>query len=181
MKKILIFVVVVGMIFGAFALVKFARTIGFTENYAPKQPIKFSHRVHAGDAQIQCQYCHFASEQGRHAGIPPTELCMNCHTKIKKDSPEILKVKEALDSGKNIQWQKVHHLPDFAYFNHSQHVSVGKVACQKCHGEVQTLDVMKQTGDLSMGWCIRCHRENEIAPPNDHKSKAGGDCARCHY
>jgi hypothetical protein len=75
----------------------------------------------------------------------------------------------------------VNHFPDFAYFNHSQHVMVGKVACQQCHGDVQTFEVMKQQENLSMGWCISCHREKEIAPPTDHKSSSGGDCARCHY
>src|SRR5690606_8602751 len=107
-----------------------------TEGYAPVQPISFSHKVHAGDNQIACVYCHYSAEQGRHAGIPPAELCMNCHTHVKKDSPEVGKINEALVQNKNIEWEKVHHLPDFAYFNHSQHVRVGNVSCQECHGDV---------------------------------------------
>lgn len=181
MKKLLVFLGVITVIIVAVVSVRFARSVGFTENYMPVQPIKFSHKVHAGANQIPCLYCHFGAEKGRHAGIPPVELCMNCHAIIKKDSPEIAKLKTALETGESIKWQKVNHFPDFAYFNHSQHVRVGKVKCQNCHGEVQTFDKMKQVGNLSMGWCLDCHREREIAPPADHKSKAGGDCARCHY
>ena len=124
---------------------------------------------------------HFAAEKGRHAGIPPVEVCMNCHFVILNDNPEIEKISNALEKGENIKWQKVNHFPDFAYFNHSQHVRVGKIKCQTCHGEVQTFDEQRQVGNLAMGWCLDCHRKNQIAPPNDHKSKAGGDCARCHY
>lgn len=181
MKIFIGFLLFVGVGLGVVKTVQFARSIDFTEGYAPVQPIKFSHRIHAGDNQIACVYCHFSAEQGRHAGIPPAEVCMNCHKIVKKDSPEVVKVKDALENKKNIQWEKVHHFPDFAYFNHSQHVRVGKVACQECHGEVQTMDVMKQTGNLSMGWCLDCHRKREIAPPEDHKTRAGGDCAKCHY
>lgn len=158
-----------------------ARKSGFRQNYAPIQPVKFSHQVHAGANKIDCMYCHFASDKGRHAGIPPTGLCMNCHTKVLPNSPEVKKVKEAVASGKNISWVRVHNLPDFAYFNHSQHVNVGKVSCQTCHGQVEKMEVLKQEKPMNMGWCIQCHREKEISPPNDHKSQAGGDCARCHY
>ena len=168
------------MIASYYAIVE-ARKIGFTEGYAPKQPISFSHKTHAGDNQIQCVYCHFAAQSGRHAGVPPTEICMNCHSSVKKDSPEVLKIVEALKSGKGIQWQKVNHFPDFAYFNHSQHVMVGKVSCQECHGEVQTFEVMRQKESLSMGWCIRCHRSSDVTPPEEHKKNAGLDCAKCHY
>ena len=155
--------------------------VSFNEAYEPDQPINFSHKIHAGENKIQCMYCHFAAEKGRHAGVPPTELCMNCHTQIRKDSPEIDKIKKSLSQNKPIEWVKVHHLPDFAYFNHSQHVKVGKVSCQSCHGPVETMTRMRQDKSLNMGWCIDCHREKEIFPPADHKSKAGGDCAKCHY
>ncbi len=158
-----------------------ARGIGFREGYSPIQPINFSHKTHAGVNQIQCQYCHYASKESRHAGIPPTELCMNCHTKTKSQSTEILKIRTALKDKKNIEWIRVHNLPDYAYFNHSQHVEVGKVSCQACHGEVQNMERIAQNGKMNMGWCIECHRGNEISPPKDHKSAAGGDCARCHY
>lgn len=181
MKKNLVYVVLVLVAIASYFIIVAARQTGFTEGYAPRQPVAFSHKLHAGDNQIQCIYCHSAAQSGRHAGVPPTELCMNCHTNIRKDAPEVIKIVDALKSGKGIEWKKVNHLPDFAYFNHSQHVMVGKVSCQQCHGDVQTFDVMKQKENLSMGWCINCHRGSEIAPPTDHKSRAGGDCARCHY
>lgn len=158
-----------------------ARKSGFREGYAPIQPVRFSHKIHAGDNQMQCLYCHFAADKGRHAGIPPTGLCLNCHTKVKPNSPEIAKIKDAVKDGKSIHWVRVHNLPDFAYFNHSQHVRVGKVSCQTCHEEVEKMEVLKQAKPMNMGWCIECHRENKIAPPTDHKRASGGDCASCHY
>lgn len=176
---ILIVIVVVGGIVAA--LTEFGRMSNFNTRYEPQQPINFSHKIHAGENKIQCLYCHFAAEKGRHAGIPPTELCLNCHTKIKTDSIEIKKVQEAVKTKKQIEWIKVHHFPDFAYFNHSQHVAVGKISCQECHGPVETMTRLRQEKTLNMGWCLDCHRQKGIAPPNDHKSKAGGDCARCHY
>ncbi len=168
-----------------FYLFKFAidqgQQVNFNVNYQPDQPINFSHKIHAGENKINCNYCHFAAEKGRHAGIPPTQLCFNCHDKIRKDSPEIQKIKKAMVEGKPIEWIKVHHYPDFAYFNHSQHVKVGKISCQECHGAVETMTKVKQVRELNMGWCLECHRKNEISPPTDHKSSKGGDCARCHY
>lgn len=161
--------------------IKEARTTGFREGYAPIQPVKFSHKIHAGDNQMQCLYCHFAADKGRHAGIPPTALCLNCHTKVKADSPEVKKIKDAVTTGNNIKWTRVHNLPDFAYFNHSQHVRVGKVSCQTCHDKVETMEILTQAKPMNMGWCIECHREKQIAPPNDHKSASGGNCASCHY
>ncbi len=155
--------------------------VNLNQGYEPTQPIAFSHKVHAGINKIPCQYCHFAADKGRHAGIPPTELCMNCHTMVKTESPEIAKINQAMESGKSIKWVKVHYLPDFVYFNHSQHVRVGKFACQTCHGPIETMDVVKQFSPLSMGWCVNCHRDNGIAPPADHKRAAGGDCSKCHY
>jgi hypothetical protein len=158
------------------------RAVGYSTGYEPDQPIAYSHKLHAGDLGIDCQYCHFAADKGRHAGIPPVGVCMNCHTIIKKNgSPEIKKVEDAYNAGKSIEWVKVHHFPDYAYFNHSQHVRVGKKACQECHGPVETMDRVYQKNDLSMGWCIQCHRDNGIMPPADHKSMAGGDCSKCHY
>ena len=206
MKKLLgAFVAFIAL--GAFStfLVVQARQLGFNTGYAPDQPIKFSHAKHAGDLKIDCQYCHFGADKGRHAGIPPTELCLNCHNKVKTNSPEIQKIQKAVDSGENIQWIKVNHYPDFAYFNHSQHVNVAGVQCLSCHGEVDKMEIYSQKKDLGMGWCIQCHRDNGIAPPNDHDKmikaskykdteagypsganlrkdfRAGGDCAKCHY
>lgn len=162
-------------------LVSEARLSGFRQDYAPMQPVKFSHKVHAGDNKVDCMYCHFAADKGRHAGIPPTNLCMNCHSKIKTDSIEIQKIKTAISTGKNLEWVRVHNLPDFAYFNHSQHVNVGKVSCQTCHEDVQNMEVLRQAKPMNMGWCIQCHRDSGLAPPTDHKTAAGGNCASCHY
>lgn len=182
MKDKLIILIVIIIVSGVgILLTNEGRNMGFNENYEPIQPINFSHKIHAGENKIQCAYCHFAAEQGRHAGIPPVELCMNCHNKVKNGSPEIAKLKKALATGKPVEWIKVHHFPDFAYFNHSQHVKVGKVSCQECHGPVETMTTMKQQKTLNMGWCLDCHRSKDIAAPNNHKSRAGGDCARCHY
>lgn len=170
---------------GLFALVLFgvnqARKVGFREGYAPVQPIAYSHKTHVGDNKLECLYCHYGADKSRHAGIPPVGLCMNCHKKVKTDSAEIKKLKDHIDTGKDVEWVRVHNLPDFAYFNHSQHVNVGNVSCQSCHGDVGNMDILKHEKPMNMGWCIECHRSNEISPPNDHKSMSGGDCAKCHY
>jgi hypothetical protein len=175
---LIIFIGIGGLIV---SLTKEAQMLNFNQGYEPQQPFNFSHKIHAGENKIQCLYCHFGAEQGKHAGIPPVELCFNCHKIIKKESPEIKKIKDAFVKGKPIEWTKVHHFPDFAYFNHSQHVKVGKISCQQCHGSVETMTRMKQKESLNMGWCIDCHRSNNIAVPENHKSSAGVDCARCHY
>lgn len=180
-RKTIIVIFTLILIAAVVELTDFGRHVNFNESYEPQQPINFSHKIHAGENKIQCLYCHFAAEKGRHAGIPPVDLCMNCHNIVKKGSAEIGKLKNALAKGKTVEWIKVHHFPDFAYFNHSQHVKVGKISCQECHGPVETMTKMRQEKVLNMGWCLECHRKNDIAPPNDHKSAKGGDCASCHY
>ncbi|HET6244776.1 MAG: c-type cytochrome [Bacteroidetes bacterium] len=150
--------------------------IGVYKGYAPEQPINFSHRIHAGDNAIACIYCHSAADESRHAGIPSANVCMNCHKGIQEGtetgSTEIAKIYEALDydpatgtygtNTKPISWVRVHNLPDLAYFNHSQHVNVAGVECQTCHGPVEKMEVVAQHTDLTMGWCIDCHRETEV-------------------
>ncbi|MCB9061440.1 MAG: cytochrome c3 family protein [Halobacteriovoraceae bacterium] len=180
-NKFIVLLGIVVFIGIGYLITKEMQEVSFNVKYEPQQPINFSHKIHAGENKIQCIYCHFAAEKGRHAGIPPVQLCLNCHSKVKMDSPEIKKLKTSLDTGKTIEWKKVHHFPDFAYFNHSQHVKVGKISCQECHGPVETMTRMRQEKMLNMGWCLNCHRQKGIAPPEDHKSRAGGDCARCHY
>jgi hypothetical protein len=182
MKKALGAVVAL-ILLGGFSSYLFvqARHIGYNQGYEPTQPIPFSHKIHAGDNQIECMYCHYGADQSRHASIPPTEFCLNCHKQVKTNSPHIKKIAKAVESGENIKWVKVNHLPDFAYFNHAQHVNVAEIDCQKCHGPVDEMDVYYQHGKLNMGWCIECHRDNGIAPPDDHKRAAGGDCSKCHY
>src|SRR5229473_3400340 len=165
--------------------------MGIHQGYAPEQPIAFPHKVHAGDNKIPCLYCHYAARTSRHAGIPPASLCMNCHTMLEKQTVAIEKLKEAVQQQRPIVWVKVHNLPDFVYFNHSQHVLSG-VACQRCHGPVETMERIEQVAPLTMGWCLQCHREHANIPTVDlqraalslsHKRKpvAGLDCASCHY
>lgn len=181
--------------------------LGRTQNYAPDQPIKFSHKVHAGDNKIDCKYCHHTAEFGKSAGIPATELCMNCHVLVREGTRsgkfEIAKVIDAYENKKPVEWTRIHNLPDHVFFSHAQHVGVAKVDCQKCHGAVQEMDIMKQTSDLSMGWCINCHRETKVDFKDNayydnymklHDQLKGGgidtiravdiganDCMRCHY
>lgn len=165
--------------------------IGIHQGYSPAQPIAFPHKVHAGDNQIPCLYCHSAARTSRHAGIPSASVCMNCHSILEKQTVEIEKLKEAVDLQRPIRWVKVHNLPDFVYFNHSQHVQSG-VACQSCHGAVEKMERIEQVSPLTMGWCLRCHREHAKMPVNDferaalslkqkQKPTAGLDCASCHY
>lgn len=125
--------------------------------YRPVQPIPYSHKLHAGDAGIDCRYCHTNVEKSAVANIPPTETCMNCHTVIKKDSPNIAPVKKSWETGKPIKWVRVHMLPNYAYFDHSAHVTAG-VGCESCHGNVAEMEVVEQAEPLSMSWCLDCHR-----------------------
>jgi hypothetical protein len=127
--------------------------------YSPDQPIVYSHAVHAGALKIPCLYCHFGAERGRYAGIPPAQICMNCHAQVLKGHPEVLKVKTALADGRPIEWVRIHRLPDFAFFDHSIHVKRG-VACQTCHGQVQSMGRVTQEAPLTMGWCLECHRRS---------------------
>ena len=184
-----------------------AINLGRSQNYAPDQPIKFSHKVHAGDNQIDCKYCHHTAEFSKSAGIPAMELCMNCHVLVREGTNsgkfEIAKVVEANETKKPVEWIRLHNLPDHVFFSHAQHVGVGKVDCKQCHGQVQEMDIMKQTSDLSMGWCINCHRDTKVNLKDNayydnymklHDQLKGGgidtiravniganDCMRCHY
>ena len=150
--------------------------IGLSQDYAPEQPIKFSHKLHAGQNGISCVYCHSGAEKSRHANIPSPNVCMNCHKYVQKGpqygTTEIAKIYAALDynpdtqvygpNPKPVQWIRVHSLPDLAYFNHAQHTTVGGLDCQTCHGPVQEMEVVKQFSPLTMGWCIQCHRDTEV-------------------
>ena len=128
--------------------------------YQPEQPIPYSHRLHAGELGIDCRYCHTNVNEAAHANIPATETCMNCHNKIKTDSPHIKKLKESYDNNTPIEWVNVHQLPQYAYFNHSRHVNSG-VGCTTCHGRVDKMEVVYQAEPLSMAWCLECHKEPE--------------------
>jgi len=191
--------------------------VGVTTNYQPEQPIAFSHKIHAGDNSIDCNYCHTSARTSKHSAIPSANVCMNCHANIVSGTTtgttEIQKIYDAIgydpDSRsyipgyeqKPIEWVRIHNLPDLAYFNHSQHVTVGQLECQECHGAIEEMDVVKQSSELTMGWCIECHRETEVKMEgNDYYTrmhekmkekyagekitveKMGGlECGKCHY
>ncbi|WP_415859554.1 c-type cytochrome [Aureibaculum sp. 2210JD6-5] len=201
-------------------------SIGVDQGYKPVQPIAFSHKIHAGDNKIDCQYCHSSAKHSKTSGIPSVNVCMNCHKGISEyNGPvtaehdkefydgEIQKIYDAIGWDKEnnqyiagyeqkpIEWVRIHNLPDFAYFNHSQHVTVGGVVCQKCHGPVEEMEELEQFSPLTMGWCINCHRETEVkiedneyyAKIHDELSKkygvekvtvaqmGGMECGKCHY
>lgn len=186
---------------------------GSQQGYEPAQPIAYSHRLHAGELQIDCLYCHFGAEMSRHAGIPAASVCMNCHEFVTAPlgalrgedelarrenrqprevvSPELAKVYAAMGLGKDrkpspgtetrpVEWVKVHNLPDYVYFDHRAHVTAG-VACQACHGPVETMERMRQARDLSMGWCVNCHRDATENGISGRAVDASVDCVTCHY
>jgi hypothetical protein len=185
---------------------------GNHQGYEPEQPIAFSHRLHAGDLQISCVYCHYGAERSRQAGVPAANICMTCHRFVtasqKAMIPEILEARKAnrtpkpvispelqklydslgLDgrlepdpskTPKPINWVKVHNLPAYACFDHRAHVNAG-VACQRCHGPVETMDRLRQVSDLSMGWCVNCHRESQRTGVDGHSVRPSIDCTTCH-
>lgn len=158
-------------------------SIGVEEGYQPEQPIAFSHALHAGENQIDCQYCHYGAEKGKHSNIPSANVCMNCHTYVQEGSKygekEIDKIYAAVGfdretssyiegyEQKPIKWVRIHNLPDLAYFSHAQHVNAGNIECQTCHGPVEEMEVLYQYSPLTMGWCINCHRESEVDVENN--------------
>ncbi len=149
------------------------------------QPIQFTHERHAGTLGMDCTYCHSNARKGLHAGVPATSVCMGCHALIDTtDRPELVKLKEAWDKGEVIAWNKTHDLPDYVYFSHKRHVVAG-VACQECHGEVQTMGVNERVASLKMGWCLDCHAQHPSIDDN-YGTKAElrraelKDCWTCH-
>ncbi len=174
--------------------------------YQPKQPVPFSHALHAGELGMDCRYCHTAVEKGAFATVPATSICMNCHQNIFGNSEKLLPVRESHTTGNPVKWKRVHDLPDFAYFNHSAHVNHG-IGCVSCHGRIDTMDEsgVYQDQPLSMGWCLECHRSPErhlrpldqitnmnfVAPEGDQvslgrelrtslKLNPSTDCSTCH-
>jgi len=199
--------------------------VGVDQNYEPIQPIHYSHKIHAGDNEINCKYCHSASRVSKTAGIPSLNVCMNCHKNISEVAEttataeyskafydgEIQKLYDAVGwdktkqayTGKTkpVKWVRIHNLPDFVYFNHSQHVSVAGIECQTCHGPVQEFEIMKQYSKLTMGWCVDCHRKTDVKMEGNAyydkihaelskkygvekltAAQMGGlECGKCHY
>ena len=217
-KKFILFIVLLSVIFLGSAGWKGMWETGVHTGYQPVQPIKFSHQLHSGINKVDCQYCHSGAYSSKNASIPSLNVCMNCHNYVKasekydgKTSPEIMKIYSALDynedtqvygtNTKPIEWIRIHNLPDLAYFNHSQHVSVAGIECQKCHGPIQTMEEVYQYSPLTMKWCINCHRETEVnhkdnpyydklIAAHDKLKKGekvtaavlgGLECAKCHY
>jgi hypothetical protein len=194
-------------IFITYTLVVNALKIGRSQDYSPAQPIKFSHAVHAGQNATACLYCHSSAPYSKSAGIPPVNVCMNCHLMVRNGTRsgafEISKIISHYENQKPVEWIKVHNLPDHVFFSHAQHVSAGKVDCAECHGNVKEMDQIKQVSDLSMGWCINCHRTRKIDFHDNkfysqyrdltEKVKKGGidsvtismiggtECMKCHY
>ncbi|MFY0654147.1 MAG: c-type cytochrome [Cyclobacteriaceae bacterium] len=175
-------------------------TVGVQQGYQPTQPIAFSHKIHAGQYEIDCNYCHTGVRKSKNANIPSPNICMNCHSSIKTDSKEIQKIYEAVETNTPIEWVRIHNLPDLAYFNHSQHVDVADLECQTCHGPIEEMDVVYQYSPLTMGWCINCHRETDVnTKGNEYYDKlvklhgetskepmkvediGGLECSKCHY
>jgi len=217
-KKFILFIVLLVVIFLGSAGWMGMWETGVHTGYQPVQPIKFSHQLHAGLNKIDCQYCHSGAFTSKNATIPSLNVCMNCHNYVTasekydgKTSPEIQKIYTALDynettkqygsNTKPVEWIRIHNLPDLAYFNHSQHVAVAGIECQKCHGPIQTMEEIYQYAPLTMKWCINCHKETEV----DHKDNpyydrliaahdklkkgekvtaavlGGLECSKCHY
>lgn len=152
-------VAVVGGLVGAIAGVWYYFSPRNTDvGYQPTQPVPYSHKLHAGDLGIDCRYCHVGVERSPVASVPPTQVCMNCHTQVKKDSPLLNAVRKSWAEGTPVPWKRVHKLGDYVYFDHSRHVTRG-VGCVECHGRVDEMIVVKQVEPLSMGWCLECHRD----------------------
>ncbi len=150
--------------FGSQALAKYVLM-----DSAPVQPINFNHKVHAGDNEIPCRYCHIYASKSRVSGVPSVQRCMGCHREIRKDSKEIKKIHKHWDEQTPIEWVRVYDLPDYIYFPHNIHVN-GGVNCKDCHGDVKNMARITRAKDLVMGWCISCHRERN----------GSLDCWVCH-
>ena len=149
--------------------------IGYNQGYQPEQPIAFSHELHAGQYQIQCLYCHSTAERANHAAVPSLNICMNCHIQVAVDKPAIQRITKAFTNDEPVPWVKVHMLPDHVKFNHKRHVARfgAPQSCHMCHGEVEKMPILTQNANLSMGWCVNCHR--------DPKNNAPTNCSTCHY
>ena len=206
-KLININVFLIAAVFVGSTIIVNGKNVGLSQNYAPDQPIKFSHKIHVKDNNIECIFCHNSPEFSIESGIPTTNVCLICHDKIKTGEMsgqfEINKINNSFKDKKPIEWIKIHNLPDHVFFSHSQHVTVGKIECQTCHGDIEEMHITSQYSTLSMGWCVKCHRESEIQfEENNYYSnheelhrdiKAGkitkitadkigaNDCQKCHY
>lgn len=216
------------LIGSTYSIYGYLMQIDVNQGYEPIQPIHFSHKIHAGDNQIDCKMCHSAARVSKTAGIPSLNVCMNCHETISEYkgvqdvangytrefyTNEIKKLYEAVGwdektfkytgETKPVRWVRIHNLPDFAYFNHSQHVTTAGLQCQECHGKVEEMEILHQHAPLTMGWCVECHRTTEVNVDNGYYqnykevheklakklnvekltiAQLGGlECGKCHY
>jgi hypothetical protein len=194
-------------IFITWVLAVNAIAFGRAKGYSPAQPIKFSHAVHAGQNKTDCNYCHYTAKISKTAGIPPGSVCMNCHLLVRNGTrsgaTEIAKVVGAFEANKPVEWIRIYKLPDFVFFSHEQHVSAGEINCEACHGKVKEMNRLYQVPDLSMGWCIDCHKTRKVNISNEYYKTyysdlydslkagkidsvmvtgiGGRDCGECHY
>jgi hypothetical protein len=146
------------------------------EDYAPEQPIAYSHKLHAGELEIDCRYCHVEVDEGRHASIPSVQICMNCHSGVGKDKDGVIKLTGYWDQRRPVPWVKVYDLPDFVYFDHSRHIKKG-FECERCHGVLQEMEVVRVVPEFNMGWCVNCHRAPDPKRPD---LEGPIDCHICH-
>ena len=152
--------------------------------YTPEQPVKFSHKLHAGSMQIDCKYCHTGVDKSRAASVPSVDICMNCHTLARTDKPEIVKLTSFYKENKPLEWKRVHRVPQFVYFNHSAHVNKD-IDCVNCHGDVRAMEIVGQVNSFTMGACLSCHRQPEKKISNYEEIKANlkkgpENCSACH-
>jgi len=180
----IVFFIIFMILFGGKVIWDGLSTVGVQQGYKPEQPIAFSHKIHAGENGVDCNYCHSGARHSKSAGVPSANVCMNCHTYINSGTEtgttEIAKIYDAIGfdvetrtyiegyEQKPIQWVRIHNLPDLAYYNHSQHVNVAGIECQTCHGPVEEMEVVEQYSPLTMGWCINCHRETKVDTDNPY-------------
>lgn len=143
------------------AIVWYFFTPEFTDvGYQPQQPVPFSHQLHAGEMGLDCRYCHANVERSAVASVPPTQVCMNCHSLVARDSEKLVALRDSVSSGQGMQWVRIHKVPEYAYFDHSIHIGAG-VGCSTCHGDIRSMEVVAQAEPLSMSWCLDCHRDPE--------------------
>jgi Cytochrome c2 len=232
-KKWYLFYCFTGFFFliGTYEMWNFLMTIDVNKGYKPEQPIFFSHKIHSGINKIDCQYCHSSAKYGKVSGIPSVSVCMNCHITIHEYNGNYLEEGKSRDEYNReiqkiyqsvgwdvetrkyskkthpVKWTRIHNMPDFVYFDHSQHILTGEKAikklkkvnlvCNACHGDVQNMDTVEMSNDFTMEWCISCHKSVYIDTNNQYykeyfltnkKDKkitvdtiGGMECAKCHY
>ncbi|MGE0871865.1 MAG: cytochrome c3 family protein [Kofleriaceae bacterium] len=146
---------------------------------AIEQPVEFDHRHHVRDDAIDCLYCHSGAESSAHAGIPSAELCMGCHGQVWLDSPQLEPVRRSWETDQPIRWKRVHDVPDFVYFHHGVHVQAG-IDCSACHGRVDQMARVMRVADLTMGWCLSCHRNPPGPVDNGRRITSLTTCTACH-